>query len=251
MRYLVLKVGGSIISPKGEIADEKFLSGLVRTIKSIYSDGKNDDLKMIIVTGGGNLSRTYRNMAIKIDDHGEVDQHRIGIVATWMNAELVRLLLDVNGLVFKRTLGIGVFADSLEIGVSGIEKDLKDWMNSDKKILISGGFVNGASTDLNAIVLASKVEAEKVYKFSDIDHVYTEDPHKNPEATVIEDITWDKYMEMFTDENHKPGANVPVDILGAKLAKDNSISLLLTKGTDPSIISKIVEGEEIEGTLLH
>lgn len=250
MKYLVFKVGGSIISPKGKIADEAFLSKLVGTIKEIYEDGKNDDLKMLIVTGGGNLSRNYRDIAISIGQYEEVDQHRIGIVATWMNAELVRLLLDVDSLVFKRTLGIGVFANSVETGITGIESDFQDWKNSDKKILVSGGFVNGSSTDLNAIVLASKLECNRVYKLSNIDHLYTQDPNENPNANPIEDITWDRYLEMF-GQDHKPGQSLPVDVLGAKLAKDNGVSLCLTSGLDPSVMKSIVSGEDVDCTLIH
>jgi uridylate kinase len=250
MRFLVLKVGGSIISPKNQIADEQFLSKLVDTVKGLYRDGQNDDLKLLLVTGGGNLSRTYRNIALSIGNYKEVDQHRIGIVATWMNAELVRLLLEVDSLVFKRTLGIGVFANSLESGISGIESDLIDWKNSDKRILVSGGFVNGASTDLNAIVLASKLGSDIVYKLSDVDHIYTSDIDVDPDAKPIDDLTWNNYLQMF-GETHEPGQHVPVDVLGAKLAKDNDISLFLTEGSDPTIINEIITGKKIEGTLIH
>ncbi len=259
MRYVVIKIGGSLISPKGKIADEDFLEKLAHSVKDIFADSKNSDLKLVIVTGGGNLSRRYRDIAISIGNKEEIDQHRIGIVATWMNAELVRILLDVDSLVFRRTLGIGVFANSLEVGIEGITSDFNDWKNGDKSILVSGGFVNGASTDLNAFVLASKLEIDRVFKLSNIDYVYTEDPNKNPDATPIDDITtslpydltWDKYLGMFEGDGHKPGQNVPVDILGARLAKDNRVSLCLMDGRDPSIIKKIVAGEKVECTTIH
>ena len=233
MKYMVIKIGGSLVSPKDSIADESFLRKSVETIKDFFSDGQNSDLKMILVVGGGDLSRKYRDIAISVGDSGEVDQHRIGIVATWMNAELLRILLDTDSLVYKRTLGIGVFANSLEVGIEGITSDFNDWKNGDKSILVSGGFVNGSSTDLNAFVLASKLEIDKVYKLSNIDHVYTDDPRNNPDVKPIDDmttslpydLTCDKYLEMFEGDSHKPGLNIPVDILGAKLAKDNGITL--------------------------
>jgi uridylate kinase len=259
MRYMVIKIGGSLLSPKDSVADEVFLRKLVEIIQGIYSNSQNNDLKIVLVVGGGDLSRKYRDIAISVGDRGEIDQHRIGIVATWMNSELLRILLDTGSLVYKRTLGIGVFANSLEAGIEGITSDFNDWKNGDKSILVSGGFVNGASTDLNAFVLASKLETDKVYKLSNIDHVYTDDPSKNPNATPIDDmttslpydLTWDEYLKMFEVDSHKPGLNVPVDILGAKLAKDNGITLCFMDGRDPSVITNIVSGEEIKCTTIH
>ncbi|MFH1546869.1 MAG: hypothetical protein ABIC57_00100 [bacterium] len=251
MRYLVIKVGGSLVSPRDTIVDEKFVREFVNNIKSIYSNPENSELKMVIVVGGGNISRNYRDISVSLGEMDDIDQHRIGIVATWMNAELVRILLDSEGLVYKRTLGIGVFANSLEIGIQGITEDFNSWKNGDKPILVSGGFVNGASTDLNAFVLASKLEIDKVFKMSNIDYVYSEDPDDNPNAKPFPDLTWDKYLGMFEENGHKPGQNVPVDLLGARLARDNKISLCLMDGRDPSVIKNIVEEKKFDCTNIH
>jgi uridylate kinase len=56
---------------------------------------------------------------------------------------------------------------------------------------------------------------------------------------------------MFGSESHEPGQNIPIDLLGARLARDNKISMCIMDGKDPSVMKKIVNGELLGGTLIH
>lgn len=252
MEYLVVKLGGSLLSPNKQIIDEKVVSDYVKNIRAVLTK-EVKGLRMILVVGGGHASRVYRDTALRCGEDSEVDQHRIGITATWINAELFRSLLD--DLAFKRVLGVGVYAENRKEGEDRVAEDFQKWLSSDKPLLVSGGFVNGASTDFNTVLLASKIGVDRVYKLTNVDYVYSGDPSKGKHFEEIKDISWDEYLRLFSDSldinEHKPSAHVPVDFLAVQLAKENGISCFLTSGKDPSVFLDIAKEKKIEGTFLH
>ena len=134
-------------------------------------------------------------------------------------------------------------------------KDFEHWLGSDTPVLVAGGFIYDASTDFNAVLLASKIGVHSLYKFSDVDYIYSGDPRDEKHVKPIADMSWVEYLRLFdaSFDNvvHKPGQHVPVDLMAAKLAHENEISLTFTDGRDPSVMTKVLDGREIEGTRIH
>lgn len=252
MEYLVVKLGGSVISPEKGVINEKLVNQYTKTVRDLFND-REVSKRMILVVGGGNASRMYREVALNCGEDDDVDQHRIGITATWLNSELIRSLID--DIAYKRVLGVGVYAENRKEGEDRIASEFQDWLAGEKPVLVSGGFVNGASTDFNTVLLASKIGVSDVYKLTDIDYVYTDDPKVNSGAKEIKDLSWKEYLRMFGSSMeglvHKPSAHIPIDLLAAQLADENKVSCTLTNGEDPAVLVDIWKEKKIDGTLMH
>ncbi|MBN2100846.1 hypothetical protein JW710_03055 [Candidatus Dojkabacteria bacterium] len=253
MDYIVIKLGGSLISSEEKVVDYNLVKGYTEEIRGFFEERNKDNKRVILVVGGGNASREYRETALNCGEDSDVDQHRIGITATWLNAELFRSLLD--DLAYKRVLGVGVYAENRKEGEERIGKDFKDWLSGNGQLLISGGFVNGASTDFNAVLLASKIGLDEIYKLTNIDFVYSEDPAKSKVSKPIKDISWKDYLQLFgqsiDDVTHIPSAHIPIDTLAARLADENDVTCHLMDGRDPTVIRDVFAGKDVVGTLLH
>ena len=85
METLVLSVGGSIISP--DKPDYFFLKEFKNfVIKNL------DKYKFIIVTGGGKTNFYYNEAAKRVSKITDEDLDWLGIAATRLNAELLRII---------------------------------------------------------------------------------------------------------------------------------------------------------------
>jgi uridylate kinase len=249
--YKIIKIGGSLVSPRGVEINRGVIASYIKIIREVYTKPGSDNLRLILVIGGGSTSRTYRDAALKLGEDSDTDQHRIGITVTWLNSELVRALID--DLSYRRVLGVGVYAENRKEGEDRIANEFQEWLSGDIPILVSGGFVSGASTDFNAILLAHKIGVSSIYKLTNIDYVYTSDPKKDKKAKPIKDQSWRDYLDAFAKDGikHAPSAHIPIDLPGAKLARDTKVSCQFADGEDIANFRKILLGKEIEGTFLH
>src|SRR5438270_760950 len=86
-RLFVLSLGGSLIVP-GEI-DVKFLQAFKKIIVGQIKKGH----RFIIVTGGGKTARNYQGALRQVSKVSNDVLDWMGIGATYINAELVMLML--------------------------------------------------------------------------------------------------------------------------------------------------------------
>ncbi len=251
MEYIILKLGGSLISPKGAVIDENLVSSYAKKVRTHF--GGDGESRLIMVVGGGNTSRQYRDAADACGEDSEEDRHRIGITATWLNGEFLRAVL--SDVAYEEILGLGVYAKNAPLGEELIASTFEKWLKTDRRVLIAGGFITGVSTDFNAVILAQKIGTEKIFKLTDVDFVYSEDPKKNPSAEPIKDISWEAYFKLFgvdpDDAKHGAGAHLPIDFKAAKLAMDKEIGCVVADGSDAEVVDAIVGGKGISGTLIH
>ena len=108
----------------------------------------------------------------------------------------------------------------------------------------------GDNDNLSAIV-SGLVNADLLIILSDIDGFYDSDPRKNPESKML------KIVEKVTPELEEcaggAGSNLGTGgmitkLTAAKTATSKGVSMVLANGSDPSILLKIIDGEDI-GTL--
>ena len=109
----------------------------------------------------------------------------------------------------------------------------------------------GDNDTLSALV-ASLVQADLLILLSDIDGLFTDDPHRNPDATllrVVEKID-EKIVEMAKGST---GSNVgtggmATKLAAAKIATFSGADMIITNGKNVQVISDIFDGE-YTGTL--
>ena len=112
----------------------------------------------------------------------------------------------------------------------------------------------GDNDTLSALV-ASLIGADMLILLSDIDGLYTDDPHKNPKAQLIREVSTidEKIYEMAKGST---GSNVgtggmATKLTAAKIATFSGADMIIANGNDVSVLHQIFEGEDYTGTLFH
>jgi uridylate kinase len=223
----VISLGGSIVAPDG--VDEQFLKDFTALITELLN--ADEKRRFIFVVGGGgparNWQKAYRNTAVKVSDE-EADW--IGIMATRLNAQLVRAIM-----------GEWCRADVVT-NPTQVEPLVG-------RVLVASGWKPGFSSDYDAVLLAERFQASEVINLSNIEQVYTDDPKKNPDAKPIEKISWEDFRSLVGDE-WIPGKNVPFDPVASRHAAKIGLKVICAAGRNLPNLKKILLGEDFFGTTI-
>jgi len=229
---IVLKIGGSVIYDNSLNVNQFLLDKL----KEWYFRKKDDYQNIVIVVGGGSLSRDLQE---KISRHigGEEYLHSIGMSVTQTNANLLRAYIGDPDIIVPQRLG-----EAYELLV-----------DSAKSIIVCGGLKVGWSTDMDAAVFADILNESRITKISDTDYIYDKDPEQVEGAVAIKDMTWDEYFKLFDiqeDSTHAPNKNIPIDVECARFCKSKGISFWISGG-ERITKANVFEDIMTEGTLVH
>ena len=230
----VISLGGSIVAPNN--VDVDFLKNFVSLIRSFTE--KDNNTRFIFVVGGGGPARSWQNAyreitagSIKDDDTSSQAADWIGIMATRLNAQLIKAVMG-------ELCCQDVVTNPLEVGpLTG-------------HVLVAAGWKPGFSTDYDAVLLAERFGANTVINLSNIEKVYTADPKIDPNAKPIDKITWADFRSMVGDE-WIPGKNVPFDPIASRHAEKIGLKVICAGGKDLTNLRKILNGEDFTGTLIY
>lgn len=221
---IVISLGGSLIVP--DEVDIVFLKKFIKLISNYTAKG----YRFIIITGGGKLCRKYNRSVSQIVKPKKEELDRLGIVATRINAELVRI----------------------SFGNKAYEKILLDPLiipKTDKPIIIGGGFKPGNSSDLAAVLVAKSVNAQKLINLSNIDYVYNQDPHKFKKAKPIIQSTWPAFR-IILPKKWQPGINAPFDPVAAREAERLSLEVVIMNGKKINNLGNYLDNKKFIGTVI-
>ena len=97
------------------------------------------------------------------------------------------------------------------------------------------------TTDTAASLRAVETGAEIIMKATNVDGVYDADPTINPNAALLEEIT---YMEVIAEDLKV------MDLTAITMCKDHNLPITVFNISRPGNIVKAVRGERL-GTLVH
>lgn len=99
--------------------------------------------------------------------------------------------------------------------------------------------------DTLAAIVAESVGADKLILLSDIDGLYTADPHTNPDAKLIEKVTLiDETLLSIAGGSGKMGTGGMVTKLqAAKICLDCGCDMVITNGNEPANLYAVLEGK--------
>lgn len=223
----VISLGGSVIAPKEP--NIKFLKDFVQRIRK-YLNG-NPDRKIILVIGGGGPAREWQMACQNILRSPSPDSlDWIGIMATRLNAELVKAIFegDCPHDVVIEPETVTVFTG---------------------KILVAAGWKPGFSTDYDAVILAKKFDADMLINLSNTTGVFSEDPKKNPDAKKIESLDWYDFLKLV-GTIWVPGSNYPFDPIAAKKASESRLKVICALGSDLDNFENILAGKQFNATII-
>jgi uridylate kinase len=220
---IVISLGGSLLTK--DLTSDNF-----KKYADVLKRLKDKGHKLVVVCGGGKVSREYRDIAKKFtSDNVLLDW--IGIQATHLNAFTLISALDKDAYpVSLRT-------------VQEVKKNFKD------KILVCGGNLPGSSTGYDAALFAEAIKADLLIKASDVDGVYSADPDKHPNAKKFDRLTHDEFLKIIEKNPQIPGEYRLFDLKATKLIKKNKIKTIFIDGNDPEEIMRAVEGKH-HGTVV-
>jgi uridylate kinase len=221
----VISLGGSIVAP--ENPDSDFLRSFVALIREFLE--QDEKRRFILVVGGGGPARSWQNAYRSVVDKSSDEQADwIGIMATRLNAQLLRAIMGewCSQEVVLDPTQVGPFVG---------------------RLLVAAGWKPGFSTDYDAVLLAERFQADRVINLSNIAKVYTDDPKKNPTAKPIDQISWADFRSIIGDE-WVPGKNVPFDPVASRHAAKLGLPVVCAAGKDLDNFRNILLNRPFVGT---
>lgn len=105
----------------------------------------------------------------------------------------------------------------------------------------------GDNDTLSALV-AESVKADLLVLMSDIDGLYTADPHKNTDARLIPEIRelTDEIMALGGDAGSSLGTGgMKTKLQAAKICTESGADMIITNGQKPTVLYDIADGKSI------
>jgi uridylate kinase len=92
------------------------------------------------------------------------------------------------------------------------------------------------TTDSAAALRANEIHAEVLLKATRVDGVYTADPKKDPDAVLLEELTYQQVLE----DNLRI-----MDAAAISLCRDNDLPIVIFNLAERGNIGRVVRGERV------
>ena len=102
--------------------------------------------------------------------------------------------------------------------------------------------------DTLAAIVTAYADADLLVLLSDIDGLYTADPHKVKDAKLIDEVTelTDEILALAGGKGSENGTGGMVTKLqAAKICMENGCDMIITNGANPDVLYDITEGKKI------
>jgi uridylate kinase len=224
---IAIKVGGSIFCPDGK-PDKAFAAKFAAALLELSKRHR-----LLVVVGGGRLARILIEKAGQ-SVKSESQLHTLGIVAS-----------RVNALALIYQLGENVYR-----GVPKNEEEVRKAFASGK-IVVTGGFRPGQTTDAVTLQSAEAIGADLVIKGTDVKGVFDRDPKKHKDAKFLQKIGASYLLRMSEKAGLEPGKNTIFDPVAARIIEKRGIRTIVLDIRDFPNLMKAAEGKPFTGTTIQ
>lgn len=245
---LVIKVGTSTLTHPTGAQNIRMVERLCR----VMSDLKNAGHEMILVSSGaigmgvGKLSLSERPKDVPTKQAAAaVGQCELMYTYDKLFSEyhhtVAQILLSASDIDcenrrenFHNTLG-----RLLELSAIPIINE-NDTVATDEIVI--------GDNDTLAAMTAVSISADLLILLSDIDGLYTADPHADPHATLIDEVR-EITPEILSLAGGKGSAlgtgGMTTKLSAARLCMENGVDMIITNGKNPDVLYDIVEGKTV------
>jgi len=228
---ILLKLSGEILAGSaGHGIDEAVMVKLADEIREVHDLG----VQIGIVTGGGNI---FRGLAASTRGMDRVGADYMGMLATVINGLALQHSLERRGL-YTRVMSAIEMARVCE---PYIRRRAVRHLEKGRIVVLAAGTGNPYfTTDTAAALRAIEIGAEVILKATKVDGVYSDDPVKDPKATLFQEIT---YLDILNR-----GLKV-MDATAVTLCMDNRIPFVVFNVGQRGNLVQVVQGEKV-GTIV-
>lgn len=228
-KRILLKLSGEVLAgPNKSGIDFDTVLSISRSVKEAVDMG----VQVAIVVGGGNFWRGRSS--------GDMDRTRadhMGMLATVINSLGLADGLEQAGL----TVRVQTAIEMRQIAEPYIRNKAVRHLEKGRVVIFGCGTGNPFfSTDTGAALRAAEIDADIIFKATNVDGVYDSDPKTNPNAVKYDTLS---FMDVLSRELHV------MDSTAASLCMDNKLPILVFNLNDPQNIVRAAAGEPI-GTIV-
>ncbi|HIJ52315.1 MAG TPA: UMP kinase [Planctomycetes bacterium] len=229
---VLLKLSGESFCKPGEFGiDGPALESLAERILEICKLGP----QVAVVVGAGNFLRGESLSKVTHIPRNTADY--MGMLVTIINACALQETLEKLGQPTRVLSAIEVAA----ICEPFIRRRALRHLELGRVAILAGGTGNPFfTTDTCAALRALELKADLVIKATKVDGVYSDDPKKNPDAELFEELSYDDVLR----KNLKV-----IDHSAISLCRDNNIPIIVLNIFKKGNIAKAIRGEQV-GTLI-
>ena len=248
-KRIVIKIGTSSLTHKetGRLNLTK-LEVLVREISDLRNQGKEVVLVSSGAIGVGSAAVGFDGKPEQLAQKqacAAVGQARLMMIYQKLfseyNQTAGQILMTKNTMVYNlnRTNAKNTFHELLKLGVIPIVNE---------NDTISTYEIQFGDNDTLSAVVAALIQADLLILLSDIDGLYTDDPHENPDAkfiSIVENLD-DHFMQMgkSTTGSKVGTGGMATKLTAAEIATAAGTDMIIANGKDFHVIHKIIDGGE-------
>lgn len=203
MGIIVQKFGGTSVADKDK---------LLNVCRHIIKEYETNNKVVVVVSAQGKTTDMLVSEEKEISNNPDVREHDV-LLSTGEQITISKLTMYLKELGYDAISYTGwqipIITDDIYGNANIIDintdKILKQLENN--KIVVVAGFqgitksgdittLGRGGSDTTAVALTSYLKADKLYIYTDVDGVYTEDPNINKNAKKYDTISYDKMIEM-------------------------------------------------------
>ena len=224
-KRVLLKVSGeALMAESGFGIDPNVTARIARDIRKATELG----VVVGVVIGGGNI---FRGVSLAAKGADRVMADHMGMLATVMNALAMRMALEAEGVpsVVLNALNMPQISETFS------QRRLEEHLGDGKVVVFAGGTGNPFSTtDTAAALRASEMKCDALFKGTQVDGIYTDDPRTSADARRYDRLTHSEVLEK--------GLAV-MDAAAVSLARDADIDVVVFSIHEEGEFARILQGE--------
>jgi uridylate kinase len=224
---ILLKLSGEALMGSQPFGiDEKVVSAIADEVRDVHTLG----VEIAIVVGGGNIIRGLAASHRGID---RVTGDHMGMLATVINALALQDALEKRGVPTRVQSAI----DINTVAEPFIRRRAIRHLEKKRAVIFAAGTGNPYfTTDSAAALRANEIHAEILLKATKVDGLYTADPKKDPDATLLREVTYQEVIEKSLEV---------MDTAAIALCRDNKLPIGIFEMMTPGNIRRVVCGERL------
>jgi uridylate kinase len=224
-KRVLLKVSGEALMGKGSFGiDPETAKRIANEIKSVTDLGA----QVCLVIGGGNIFRGISGAAAGLE-RGTADY--MGMLATVMNALAMQGALETIGVPTRVQSAIPMAT----ICEPFIRRRAIRHMEKGRVVIFAAGTGSPYfTTDTAAALRATEMNCDAIFKGTQVDGVYSADPHKVADAERYDTLT---YLDVLSRDLRV------MDASAISLARENNIPILVFSIHNPNAFADVVQGK--------